>query len=89
MDYNNFLHLLPIPEKWKLNGKYIFDMVYNPPETKFIKKAVKENAAQIISGLEMLVNQAAYSFKIWFDILPEDHVINEAKEKIKKWNQEQ
>jgi shikimate dehydrogenase len=62
--------LLPVPSQWKLKGKFIFDMVYNPVETKFVKKGRKDGAT-VINGIDMLINQAAYSFKIWFDILPD------------------
>jgi len=61
--------ILPIPSKWNLKDKFIFDMVYNPLETKFIQKGRKEGAT-VINGIDMLINQAAQSFKIWFNILP-------------------
>ena len=66
--------LLPVPLKWNLKGKFIFDMVYNPGETKFIKKGRKEGAT-VVAGIDMLINQAAQSFKIWFDILPDTNEI--------------
>ncbi len=61
--------LLPVPSKWNFKGKFIFDMVYNPVETKFIQKGRKEGAT-VVTGIDMLINQAAQSFKIWFNILP-------------------
>jgi len=42
----------------------VFDMVYNPTETEFLKLA-KKQGAQIIGGLKMLVYQAAKSFELW------------------------
>jgi 3-dehydroquinate dehydratase/shikimate dehydrogenase len=39
-------------------------MVYNPPETKFLKLA-KAAGAEVISGAEMFVQQAARQFEIW------------------------
>ena len=42
----------------------VFDMVYNPTETVFLKLA-KMQGAKIIGGLKMLVYQAAKSFELW------------------------
>ena len=66
--------MLPVPDRWNLRGKFIFDMVYKPVETRFIKKAKKEGAT-VINGLDLLINQAALSFKVWFGILPETDYI--------------
>ena len=66
--------LLPVPSKWNLKGKFIFEMVYNPAETKFIQKGRKEGAT-VVTGIDMLINQAAHSFKIWFNILPDTNEI--------------
>jgi shikimate dehydrogenase len=49
-------------------------MVYNPVETKFIQKGRKEGAI-VLTGIDMLINQAAQSFKIWFNILPDTNEI--------------
>src|ERR1700747_3300546 len=48
----------------EINAKYVFDMVYDPPETRFLK-AAKARGAQIIPGIEMFVHQAARQFEIW------------------------
>jgi shikimate dehydrogenase len=69
MDTGSHKDMLPVPDSWNLKGKFIFDMVYKPIETGFLKKAEKEGAT-VISGIDLLINQAALSFKIWFDILP-------------------
>jgi 3-dehydroquinate dehydratase/shikimate dehydrogenase len=53
----------PLQEK-EINARYVFDMVYDPPETKLLKLA-KERGAQIIPGIEMFVHQAARQFEIW------------------------
>ncbi len=53
----------PLQEK-EINARYVFDMVYDPPETKFLKLA-RERGAQIIPGIEMFVHQAARQFEIW------------------------
>jgi 3-dehydroquinate dehydratase / shikimate dehydrogenase len=48
----------------ELNAKYLFDMVYDPVETKLIRLA-KARGVQIIPGIEMFVHQAARQFEIW------------------------
>jgi shikimate dehydrogenase len=47
----------------------VFDIIYNPLETKLLKEA-REIGAKCINGVEMLVQQAAEAFKIWFKIEP-------------------
>ena len=48
----------------EIKAKYVFDMVYNPLETRFLKLA-KAAGAEIIPGSEMFVQQAARQFEIW------------------------
>jgi len=55
--------LSPLEEK-ELNTKYVFDLVYNPAETKLIRMARAKNL-QVIPGLEMFVQQGARQFEIW------------------------
>jgi len=76
MDIKSYKNMSPVPESWDLKKKFIFDMVYKPSETRLIKKA-REEGAVVINGMDMLVNQAVFSFKIWFDIMPEKNVIKE------------
>ena len=42
----------------------VFDMIYDPPETRLMKMA-KERGAEVIPGIEMFVHQAARQFEIW------------------------
>lgn len=42
----------------------VFDLVYNPLETPLLR-AAKERGAKAVSGLGMLVYQAAESFRLW------------------------
>ena len=53
----------PLEDK-ELNTRYLFDLVYSPAETKLIKMAQAKNI-QVISGLEMFVQQGARQFEIW------------------------
>lgn len=43
---------------------YLFDLVYNPEETLFMKKG-RENGAKALHGLEMLIGQAEKAWEIW------------------------
>jgi 3-dehydroquinate dehydratase / shikimate dehydrogenase len=53
----------PLPAD-ALQFKYVFDMVYNPLETRLLKLA-REKGCQTISGLEMFIGQAARQFELW------------------------
>lgn len=48
----------------EIKARYVFDMVYDPPESKFMKLA-KAQGADVIPGIEMFVHQAARQFEIW------------------------
>ena len=48
----------------------VYDIVYNPLETKLLK-AAREGGYHTIGGLPMLINQAKASFYKWFGIIPE------------------
>jgi 3-dehydroquinate dehydratase/shikimate dehydrogenase len=53
----------PLQEK-EINARYVFDMIYDPVETRLLQLA-KQRGAQIIPGIEMFVHQAARQFEIW------------------------
>jgi len=48
----------------EINARYVFDMIYDPPETRLMTLA-KARGAQLIPGIEMFVHQAARQFEIW------------------------
>ena len=50
-------------------NKFFYDVIYNPNETNFLKKA-KNFGAQIENGKMMFVYQAQKAFFIWHNILP-------------------
>jgi shikimate dehydrogenase len=43
---------------------FVYDLVYNPPETNLLKEA-KEKGARVANGLGMLLYQGARSFELW------------------------
>ena len=53
----------PLQEK-EINARYVFDMIYDPGETRLLQLA-KQRGAQTIPGIEMFVYQAARQFEIW------------------------
>ena len=47
-----------------LKTRYVFDLVYNPADTPLIRMARAQNI-QVITGVEMFVQQGARQFEIW------------------------
>jgi 3-dehydroquinate dehydratase/shikimate dehydrogenase len=62
------LGMYPHPENTFFHGPIpadlVFDMVYNPLETKLLKDA-REQGKATVAGLEMFLAQAAAQFEIW------------------------
>ena len=53
-----------IPYEFFTDKHIAYDLIYNPAETQFLKKA-KLQGAQIKNGLNMLIFQAEKAWKIW------------------------
>jgi shikimate dehydrogenase len=45
-------------------GQIVFDLVYNPPQTKLLKIAASKGAVTL-DGLQMLISQGAKAFELW------------------------
>ena len=60
----NKLSFPNIPYKHLNSNHFCYDLVYNPEETEFLRKASIQGAG-IKNGLEMLILQAEESWKIW------------------------
>ena len=54
----------PLPSRYFREGMVVFDSVYNPPETRFIREA-KSAGCIAISGVELFLNQAVGQFELW------------------------
>jgi shikimate dehydrogenase len=54
----------PIPYNYLTPNHILFDLIYNPPETLFLKKG-REKGALTINGMQMLYLQAEKSCEIW------------------------
>lgn len=88
MDTGNIdnINMLAVPDYWNLKDKFVFDMVYKPFNTKLLEKAMADGASEVIPGIDMLINQAAFSFNIWFEVMPEERLLKEIKEElVKSW----
>lgn len=53
-----------IPYEVLDDGYFLFDLIYNPEETLFMKKGI-ERGAKVTNGYEMLKQQAEASWEIW------------------------
>ncbi len=54
----------PLDAEWLPREGVVFDLLYNPPETPLLKSA-RDRGLKTVSGLGMLVYQAAESFRLW------------------------
>ena len=54
----------PIPYQWLGASHLLYDLVYNPEETAFLRRG-KERGVVIKNGLEMLHLQALAAWEIW------------------------
>jgi 3-dehydroquinate dehydratase / shikimate dehydrogenase len=66
----------PLPAD-QLTGRYVYDLVYNPPITRLLREA-QTAGCQTIGGLEMLVAQAREQFQWWTGVKPSGGVMREA-----------
>jgi len=57
-------HYPPIPYSLFTKEHLAFDLIYNPAETAFLRKA-KEFGAETVNGYKMLVFQAEKAWEIW------------------------
>ncbi|MBM4023547.1 MAG: shikimate dehydrogenase, partial [Planctomycetes bacterium] len=55
----------------------VFEMVYNPENTLFIKEA-RAAGCRVVTGVEMFVRQAAIQFRTWHGVEPPVAVMREA-----------
>ena len=53
-----------IPYNYLTPRNFLYDLIYNPPETLFLKKG-RQAGAKILNGLTMLQMQADKSWEIW------------------------
>lgn len=67
----------PLPDGHRLDGMLVYDLVYNPSNTRLLTAAARAGC-QTIGGLDMLVAQAQAQFEWWTDQRPTDRVLRDA-----------
>jgi len=81
------MSIVPLDRELIHKGQIVYDMVYNPLETPLLLEA-KRKGATTISGIEMLIGQAALSFALWTGkAMPVDAVKKVIMRKIKEKEQ--
>ena len=58
--------LLLIPEASLEKRHWVYDIVYQPKETKLIQAARQRHCQVVVTGDEMLAHQGAEAFHVWF-----------------------
>ena len=66
----------PWPENLSFPNAMIYDLVYNPRETKLVKDA-RAQGLKATTGLGMLIEQAALAFEIWTGNNPPRNILFE------------
>ncbi|ARC55103.1 hypothetical protein AOQ88_01535 [Candidatus Riesia sp. GBBU] len=70
-----------IPYKIFNENVFCYDIFYKKIDTKFLEKVKKMGVLKYSDGIGMLVSQAAFSFKLWYEYLPN---INSVIRKLRK-----
>jgi shikimate dehydrogenase len=63
---------LPLPD-----DAFVYDLVYNPVDTALVR-AARSAGLMAVSGLGMLVEQAALAFERWTGVRPPIHAMRQA-----------
>jgi shikimate dehydrogenase len=66
--YPNIDEAPNLPYNLLTRQHYLFDLVYNPAETKFLQLG-KAQGATVKNGYDMLVLQAEENWRIWNDLV--------------------
>jgi len=69
----------PVREEW-LTGAWVYDLVYNPRETRLLKEAARRGC-RVIHGSEMLLAQAIEQQVHWFGTNPPEDLMRAALDK--------
>jgi shikimate dehydrogenase len=62
--FPNIVEAPPIPYQYLTADHFLFDLIYNPAQTLFLKKGAAQNAITE-NGLDMLEIQAEENWRIW------------------------
>lgn len=69
-----------VPWRRLAKGALAYDLVYNPPETPFLRSA-RGHGLRAVSGLGMLARQGARSLALWLNVAPDVGIMREAAER--------
>jgi shikimate dehydrogenase len=67
----------PLTLTHRLDGRLVYDLVYNPPDTALLRQA-RALGAEVLGGLPMLAAQAAAQFAWWTGLTPPDGLMQRA-----------
>ncbi|HEY3384513.1 MAG TPA: shikimate dehydrogenase [Vicinamibacterales bacterium] len=67
----------PLAASRLARGRVVYDLVYNPAETRLLREAAAAGC-RTIGGLEMLVSQACVQFEWWTGVAAPRHVMQAA-----------
>ena len=62
--FPNIKNCPPIPYEHLSSSHFLFDLIYNPEQTLFLKKGL-ENGAKVQNGYNMLVYHAEKAWELW------------------------
>lgn len=69
------IEVSPLPENINIpSHTFIYDLVYNPRETKLVKDALAQGL-NATTGLGMLIEQAALAFELWTGYTPPREIL--------------
>jgi shikimate dehydrogenase len=69
-------HHTPVPGEWLHREMTVFDLVYTPPLTPFLR-AARERGCSVISGVQMFIHQAREQFHTFTGISPPESLVRE------------
>lgn len=72
---------VPVDFKHATPALVAADVVFNPPETRFLA-AAKQHGCRVLDGLGMIVHQGAIAFKLWTGVEPDTTLMREAVEEF-------
>ncbi len=67
----------PVSEEILHSGLFVYDLVYNPQETRLLQMA-RELGCRTLNGVRMLVEQGAAAFELWTGLKPDSSVMESA-----------
>lgn len=76
--------LCPVPEEQFHPGMLVYDLVYNPSETRLLRMA-KKRGAQISNGLGMLFYQGTLALQHWADTEIEAVIKKKMRAALENW----